>query len=224
MPRLILFLSLILAGSCSWSQQLSHVQFSGASTLSSFAFTTDQQIIIKISEDGKVLEWGTEWERYRYNYYPGKLQPYMGRVDYYGPESDSVFRGKIKSIGTTFLNYYGISETPEKMGKLRSVGSTFLEYYSNYDNQSKKGKIKFAGNTLLDYYSSFENEAVRGKLKLVGNNPITYYSTFDDKLKIGKIKSIGSLNYSWTDNRGFQGSWQMAPMAPSINGISYIVM
>jgi hypothetical protein len=224
MTRRLLTLPILFIALSTWSQQLTHVTFSGATTLSSFAFTTDQQIIIKISEDGRLLEWGTEYERYRYNYYPGKLHPYIGRVDYYGPEYDSLLRGKVRSIGTCFISYYGAYETAAKAGKLRSIGSAQLDYYAEYDNQALRGKLKFAGSVLLDYYTFFENEAFRGKLKSVGTNRITYYSTFDDRLKTGKIKSIGSLVYTWTDGRGFQGTWQSLPMAPSINGVTYIVM
>ena len=34
-----------------------------------------------------------------YEYYDRKLQPFMGRVEYYGAKDDSIFRGKVKSIG-----------------------------------------------------------------------------------------------------------------------------
>ncbi len=220
---LFLFATALLVNICGYSQKLSHVQFSGATTLSALFFTTDQRIVIKLSDEGTILEWGNEYEAYR-NYYPGRLQPYMGRVDYYGPESDSVLRGKVKSIGTAFFNYFSQYDTEEKKGKLMSIGSTYLEYYSIYDNQAKKGKIKMIGNVLLDYYSSFENEAIKGKLKMVGNNLITYYTTFDQKYRIGKIKSIGSLNYTWVDNHGIQNTFQIANMSPTINGIIYFIM
>ncbi len=224
MTRLTIAIAFLFFTLNTFSQQLSQVSFNGATTFSSFSFRTDQQVIIKISEYGNVLEWGTELETYRYNYYPGRLQPFMGRIDYYGTEGDSIMKGKLKSIGTTFLTYYGMYETEEKRGKIRSIGSCFLDYYGKYDNESLKGKLRYAGSVQLEYYTSFENEAVRGKLKSVGTNPITWYSTFDERLKVGKIKTIGQLNYTWTDSRGFQGSWQSIPMAPVINGITYIVM
>ena len=224
MNRLLFSIVSLLVSLSVYTQQLTQVSFNGASTLSSFSIRADQGVLIKISDDGRVLEWGTEWESYRYDYRPGRLQPFMGRIDYYGPEADSINRGKLKSVGTTFLTYYGMYETDDKKGKLRSIGSCFLEYFNNYENQVLRGKIKWVGTIQLEYYSAFENEAVRGKLKMVGNNIITYYSTFDEKLKIGKIKTIGPLHYTWTDNRGFQGSWQSIPMAPVINGVTYIIM
>src|SRR5213075_3158673 len=81
-----------------YSQQLSQVSFSNAATLSFISFLADQDVLIRISEEGKLLEWGIEPVSQRFNYFLPKLQPYMGRVDYYGPESDSTSRGKIKSI------------------------------------------------------------------------------------------------------------------------------
>src|SRR5688500_18642085 len=110
MTRIIFSLSLLLISGLSSAQELSHIRFSGGTTLSYFAFITDQQVIIRISEDGKVLEWGTEYESWRYDYQPGKLHPYLGRVSYYGSEGDSITKGKVKSIGTTMFNYYGASE------------------------------------------------------------------------------------------------------------------
>ena len=133
MIRLLVPIALIVSLSVS-SQQLTQVSFNGASTLSSFSFQADQKVLIKVSVDGRILEWGTEWEAYRYDYRPGRLQPFLGRVDYYGPEADSINRGKLKSIGTTFLTYYGPYETDDKKGKIRSIGSCILEYFSNYEN------------------------------------------------------------------------------------------
>jgi hypothetical protein len=218
----VCFLFLCLGG---FSQQLSHIQFSGATTLSTFSFTTDQKVIIRISPDGKVVEWGVDAGPTRYGTtYPGKLQPYMGRVEYYGADDyDSVMRGKVRFIGTTSISYYGANETADRIGKVRTVGSTQLEYYTNWDNESLRGKLKFAGTVLLDYYHSFENDAVRGKLKSVGNNTITYYSTFDDKMVIGKIRTIGPINYNWLD-RGFRGGWSQINTSPVVNGITYLVL
>jgi len=66
MKRFFVSLSVMLLTVGSYSQELSYVTFSGGTTFSSFSFTTDQQIIIKISDDGKVLEWGNQQEGGRY--------------------------------------------------------------------------------------------------------------------------------------------------------------
>lgn len=210
-----------------WSQQLSQVSFAGASTLSHYTFITDQGVLIRVSEDGNLLEWGTEARSDRNtNYYAPNLLPFMGRVDYYGPETtDSVIRGKVKSIGTCMLNYYGAYERDGKPGKLKTIGSLGLDYYTQFDNAAFKGKLRFAGTLVLEYYASLENEAFRGKLKSVGNTRIQYHSTFDDKMIRGKIKSIGSVSYNWgtsLDARQ-QGVLKSGSYRQNINGVIYIL-
>jgi hypothetical protein len=226
MKCLIFPIPFLLLALCSFSQKLSHITFTGGTTFSSFSFLTDQQVIIKISDDGKVLEWGTDPGPGRYYYYPGKLQPYMGRVEYYGPELDSVLRGKVKSIGTCVLTYYSSYETESKTGKIKSIGSVALDYYTNYETQAPKGKLKSAGYILLSYYSSFENEAYRDKLKSVDNNLITYYSTFDDQVIKGKIKTIGAFTYTWYsshDRKEFWGALKSGAITQNAGGVTYIV-
>ncbi len=217
----ILFL---LFASCVQSQQLSQITFANASTLSWFTFSTDQGILIRVSEDGKVLEWGTELMSERStNYYAPKLQPYMGRIAYYGTEADSVNRGKVKSIGTAVFSYYGAYELEEKRGRLKSVGMVNLEYYTRFENPAFKGKLRVIGSTLLDYYSLFENDAYKGKLRTVGTTPISYYSTFDDK---GKIKSIGQESYDWSFLRShsqFGVAQKPNLYRQNINGVTYIL-
>ena len=227
MKRLLLPVSFLLITIFTYSQELSQVTFSGGANFSSFSFITDQQIIIKISDDGKVLEWGNQQEAGRYYNNPGKLQAYMGRVDYYGSEGDSISKGKVKSIGTCSFTYYGASDMVEKIGKLRSIGRVTLDYYTNFENPAFNGKLKFAGNTLFSYYASYENEAFVGKLKTVANTSLSYYSTFDDKLIKGKIKSIGSYNYLWYssfDSRNYQGGLKSGTLAQNVNGVIYIIM
>jgi hypothetical protein len=227
MKRIVITLSILLFCIAGNSQKLSHVIFSQGKTLSSYSFTTDQQIIIRISETGQLLEWGTEMESFRMNYTPGKLLPYMGRVDYYGDESaDPIFKGKVKSIGTCFISYYPSTEIAAKAGKIQYLGNQLLDYYSHYDNAAFSGKLKLAGNYLLSYYSSFENDAFKGKLKSVDSCPISYFSSFEDNLIRGKIKSIGSVEYAWytsRDRREFQGGLKSGSLRQTINGITYIV-
>jgi hypothetical protein len=85
------------------SQELSEIRYANGSTLSFYSFTTDQKIIIRISIDGKIVEWGDLWSRGYYNYQPGKLQQYMGRVEYYGQETDSINQGKVKVLEPVIL-------------------------------------------------------------------------------------------------------------------------
>ena len=227
MNKPFIFIAILFAGVTTRAQELSQVLFSGGATLSSFSFITDQKVVIRISEDGKLLEWGTDPGTGRYNYYTGKLQPYLGRVDYYpASEYDSVLRGKVKSIGTCMLKYFGGAEDRSKAGKLKTIGSVTLDYFASYENTLNQGKLKSAGYIMLDYYSASENEAFRGKLKTVGNTPIAYYSTFDDKMIKGKIKSIGSSSYTWYtsyDRKEYQGALKSGQVTQNINGVTYLL-
>lgn len=179
------------------AQELHQVSFLRGDNLSYFTVRTEQDVLIRIAADGKVLEWGIEVQADWGNYYAPRLQPFMGRVEYYGPESDSAYRGKVKSIGTCFATYYTSYEEEGRRGKLRSLGTLNFDYYSTYDEKSLKGNLKQLGSFSLEYYRSYENEAYRGKLKAIGNMPITYYSAFDDKYNAGKLKSVGPANYVW---------------------------
>lgn len=210
-----------------YAQELAQVTISGGTQFSHFSLLTDREVLIRISDDGKILEWGIEIQSSRINdYYAPRLQPYPGRVEYYGPEADSVERGKVRSIGSSFITYYGIHEVKEKVGKIRSVGRLFFDYYSVFDNKAFQGKVSFVGNSRIEYYSNFENEAFRGKLKSVGSTQLAWYSSFDDKFIRGKIKSIGAVNYTWhtsLDQPGFGGSLKSGPFRHNTAGVVYII-
>ncbi len=227
MRKILLTLTPLFFTIIVFSQQLNQISFAGASTLSYFTFKTDQDVLIRISEDGKLLEWGTEVRSDRnMNYYAPKLQAFMGRVDYYGPETaDSVIRGKVKSIGTCILTYYGAYEKDGKPGKLKTIGSLNLDYYSPFDNIAFRGKLRFAGTLVFEYFTSLDNEAFRGKLKSAGSTKIQYHSSFDDKLIQGKIKSIGAVKYDWgtsLDPRQ-KGVLKSGNYRQNINGIIFIL-
>jgi hypothetical protein len=227
MKRFILIALLFVIATCGYSQQLSQVTFSSASSLSYFSFLIDQTVLIRINDEGKILEWGTEEQSIRAsNYYAPKLQPYPGRVAYYGQDADSAFRGKVKSIGTCNITYYAHYEDPNKAGKIKSLGSLQMDYYSNFDNAAFKGKLRFAGNLVLEYYPSLADDAYKGKLKRVGSTPITYYSTFDDKLIKGKIKSIGTVSYTWYtsyDRSELRGSMKTGAYRLPVGSVTYIL-
>ena len=226
MKKIFAVIPFLLFTVCLHTQQLNQVTFSDASTLSYFSFLVDQTVLIRIMPDGKVIEWGTEMLSERGNYYAPKLQPYTGRVEYFGKEADSAFAGKVKSIGTCIFTYYGHYETPERAGKLKSIGNFQLDYYNNFDNIAFRGKIKFIGSDEILYYSSVDDEAYRGKLKSIGSTMITYYSTFDDRMIKGKIKSIGSVAYNWYtsfDKPGLGGSLKSGLYRQNIGNITFIL-
>ncbi len=209
------------------SQHLSQVTFSYGSNFLWFSVITSQNVLVRISDDGRIIESGTEEQSlYDRNYFAQKLQPYLGRIVYYGKESDSAFTGKIKSIGTCFFSYYPSNDYPEKIGKIKSAGSLLFDYYRKFDDALSAGKIKSIGINNVAYFSSFDNEAFKGKLKTVGNTSITYYSSFDDALIKGKLKSIGLYHYAWygsLDRREFNGALKSGTRRQLINGITYIL-
>jgi hypothetical protein len=207
-------------------QQLSQIRFSQGATLSSIAFMTDQGVLIRLSDEGKILEWGIEVKSPRYEFYAPQLQPFTGRIDYYGAEADSISRGRVKSIGTCSITYYGAYEPAEKAGKVRTIGTLMFDYFPQYESATLKGKLKTAGSTGFNYYGPFENEAYKGKLKAVGTNTITYHSSFDDKLIKGKIKSIGTQTFVWytsLEPGGMGGGLKSGQYRQPVGSVTYIL-
>jgi len=224
MRKIFILLSFLLVATSTYTQQLSQVSFQHGATLTYFSVLTEQGVLIRVSVDGKVLEWGTEVKSDRYDYYAPKLQPFMARVEYYDAGSDSAFKNKVKSIGTCFITYYNSYEEEAKRGKLKSLGTLQFDYYSGYDEKSLQGKLKFVGDLLLEYYRPYENEAYRGKLKSIGSVSITYHSVFDDKYNAGKLKSIGSVSYIWYSQYDrAKGALKSNNYRQLISGITYIL-
>jgi hypothetical protein len=180
-----------------YAQQLSQVSFLNGANLTHFSVRTDQDVLIHLSDDGKILEWGTEVLAKQGNYYAPKLQPFLARTDYYDAYADSAFRGKVKSIGTCYISYYGSYDEEHKRGRVKSMGPLLFDYYSRHDEKTLQGKLKNVGNLMLEYYRPYEHDSIRGKLKSIGSTVITYYSVFDDKYNAGKLKSIGPVPYKW---------------------------
>jgi len=226
MRRSFTAITLSLLFHAAFSQKLSQVTLSGGTTLSYFSFLTDQNILVRVTDEGKLLEWGTELLSDRGNYFDPKLQAYLGRIEYYGQEADSAFRGKVRSIGTCNFTYYGHLDEVTRIGKLKSIGTLLLDYYSNFDNVAYKGKLRFIGSSVVEYYSSVDDEAYRGKLKSIGGSPVTWYSTFDDKLLKGKLKRIGSVPFEWYssfDKTELRGSLKSGLYRQTIGGVTYIL-
>ena len=226
MKRLVTLLISMIVYHISHSQAIKYITFAGGSDLSSISFVTDQKIILKISQDGKMIEFGNDLEPGRFYSRPGQLQKYMGRVEYYERQFDSTINGKLKSVGTTTITYYGAQENAALVGKIKSIGTVWFDYYSDFENEGVRGKLKAAGQKTFTYYTSFENEAYKGKLKSVGGIQISYYSTFDDKLVRGKLKSIGSSNYVWytsMETSRYLSGLKSGSIYQNVDGIMYII-
>ena len=68
MQRIFLLAHLFLLVVVANSQDLSQVKYTNGSDLTYYSFTTDQKIVIRITSDGKILEWGNYWDKGYYNY------------------------------------------------------------------------------------------------------------------------------------------------------------
>lgn len=205
-------------------QKLSQVSFLDGSSLSHFTIRTDQDVLIRIGADGQIIEYGYEVMSYRGDYYAPQLQPFLGRIEYYGTESDPYFSGKLKSVGTAYFTYYGPHEEEQKKGKLKSIGRLEFDYYSRFDEKSLQGKLKLIGFHPLEYYRSYENEAVRGKLKSIGNMAVTYYTSLEGRYNIGKLKSIGGVQYAWyTPMDQARGGLKTYNYRANIGGITMVL-
>lgn len=225
MNKLYTTIALISICISSYSQQLAQVTFGDGENFSYFSFITNENVLIRVSQDGNIQEWGIELQSMRNdNYFAPKLQPYLGRVEYYGPESDEAYKGKLKSIGTCFLTYYDHYEANTRIGKLKSVGSVNLDYFDNVEKAELRGKLKVIGNRPLQYYSSIEDAGSRNKLKSIDNTIISYHSSLDDKKVKGKIKSIGSASFDWYSTFDLNRyGLKSGVYRTNINGITYIL-
>jgi hypothetical protein len=222
----LLSLPVIFFFQCTKAQDLGMVSFSGGMNLSYYTFITDGNVHIRVSPEGNVTEWGIEIQSLRSNnYYAPQLQPYLGRVEYYGKEADSVFRGKIRSVGSCSFTYYGAYEDSARIGKLKTIGRNSIDYYASYEMKELRGRLKILGSQQLSYYASYEDVAFRGKLRAVGNTSITYYSSFDDKLIKGKVKRIGPVSYQWYTSHDLYGggSLKSGNYRQNIAGVVYVV-
>jgi len=226
MKRFCTTITSLLLLTCTFSQRLNQVSLASRSGVGYFSILTDQGVLIRITADGTIIDWGTEQLSYNGNYYAPKLQPFMGRVDYYGKEADSAYQGKVKSIGTCSITYYSHYEKNIQAGKLKTVGSLIMDYYDNFENVAYRGKLRFIGTVLVQYYPSLEDELVRGRLKSVGDVPVKYYSSVEDMYLKGKIKSIGTTvleYYSSLDRTEYRGMLKSPYSRPNIGGVTYIL-
>lgn len=225
----VLFIAVImLMAITAFSQKLTQVIISNYNSSVTLTFLVDETVLVNITTDGKIIEWGTEsifW-RGMYNY-PPKLDKYMGREEYY-PATDSTSpRGKIKYIGRTGITYYTAAENEKWAGKIKTIGPILFDYYLPYEDKALSGNIKNAGSTSFTYFSYFDNTAYKGKLRSVGTTSITYYSSFDDKAFRGKIKSIDRqqlVYYSSYDRREYSGSLKSGYTSFLFNGIKYFIV
>lgn len=222
------FLFLLIAFAAigkSFGQKVDMIVLTGYGANETFYYSTADKVLIALSKNGNISEYGTEYPKEFYGYYPGKLQKYMGRVDYYSQNDNEAFRGKVKYIGLTLITYYGSYDDEALKAKVKSIGTTQFDYYASYDDAAIKGNIKNMGSTAITYCPSYENEATRGRLKTIGNTRFEWYTSYDDKATSGKVKSIDQYGFtyytSFENNNGQKGLMKSGFYTRYINGINY---
>lgn len=229
MKKLFFIAGLMLLITSAFAQKLAQIIVSSNSNSNIITFLVDETVLVNITPDGKLIDWGVENTlRKQYNYnYPAKLDKYMGKEEYYPETANDGSRGKVKYIGRTALTYYSSAENEKFTGKLKSIGPILFDYYAFYEDAALRGNIKNAGTLVFTYFSSMDDVAFKGKLKSVGSTSLTYYSSFDDKAFRGKIKSIDRQSfvyYSSYDRREYSGSLKTGFRILHFGGIKYFVI
>ena len=226
MKKLSFVVSFTFLLTSAFAQRLTQITLTNSGNTDVISFLVDETVIVNISKDGKVIDWGTEYNTIRTSTYPGKLDKYMGREEYYSSTENEAYRGKVKYIGRTAFTYYTSDESEALKGKVKTMGTNFFDYYTPYDDPAFKGNLKNAGPVSFTYFSSFDNDAFKGRIKTVGSTAITYYGSFDDKAFKGKVKSINRsllTYYSSYDRVGYAGAMKTGSPVLYIDGVKYFI-
>ena len=220
---LILIFTFLLAPA--FAQNLAQITIDNRGKQDILTFLVDESVVINITKDGKIIDWGTEYTSPQTGVYP-KLEKYMGREEYYPSTDNEAYRGKVKYIGRTLFIYYTSDDNEALKGKVKMIGTNLLDYYTEYDDAAFKGYLRNAGPVSFTYYGSYNDEFYKGKIKSIGSTMLSYYGAIDDKAYRGKVKSIDRnlfTYYSSFDRREFSGSMKTGSPMISSGSIKYII-
>ena len=209
-----------------FAQRLAQITLTSSANSDIISFLVDETIFVNMTKDGKIIDWGIESNTVRTNNYPGRLDKYMGREEYYASTENEAYRGKIKYLGRTVFTYYTSDESETLKGKVKNIGTNLFDYYTTYDDAAFRGNLKNAGPVSFTWFSSFDNDAYKGKIKTVGPTALSYYGSFDDKAFRGKVKSIGRSSftyYSSYDRIGYGGTIKTGSPIVYIDGVKYFI-
>lgn len=229
MKKILFLLVINFIALASFCQQVAKITLGSAGNLEMISIAVDDGVIINLLDDGSISKFGTEPYNIRtegYGDYTDKLEPYSGRIEYFTPNDNEAFRGKVKYIGKTPITYYASYDEESLRGKIKSIGAALVSYYQDFEDKAFKGKLKNIGSTTFSYFSSFDNEAFRGKLRTVGPTTLSYYTSYDDKLYGGKIKNIGNFSYTYYsafDRPEYRGARKTGQPIQYINGTKFYV-
>ena len=65
----------------SFAQRLSQITIDNHGNSNIITFLIDESVSLNITKDGKIIDWGIEYNPYPTSVYPGILQKYMGREE-----------------------------------------------------------------------------------------------------------------------------------------------
>lgn len=224
MRFLYVIMLLACTGLTAQSQRLNRIIITGQGQQVVFSYLLDESVVVNISQDGSIVDWGVDLYADRQNDFVVRpLQKYNGRVEYYTPSDNEAFRGKIRYIGKYPITYYASFDDKMQAGKIKTLGNINFDYYLKFEDAMMQGKLRTVGQSTISYYSSFDNVGFKGKLRAVGPVQITYYSSFDDKAFSGKIKSINNsqIQYYSSFEPRMAGALKSGSWIQNHNGIMY---
>ena len=120
MKKLTLILATTILSLNLFSQRLNKITISGNGSNSVYSFLLNENVILNVSQDGAIVEWGVDKYAGRpTDYIQRKLEAYGGRVEYYNQKDDSAYRGKIKFIGSIQIKYFASYDKADLVGKIK---------------------------------------------------------------------------------------------------------
>src|SRR4051812_4707367 len=105
MEKLFFSITLVFLSALVFGQTLARVTLSNTSNAYIISFKANDGVIINMTNDGNIIDWGVEVILDRN--YPERLDQYLGKVEYYAA-TDNIEenRGKVKYVGRTSFTYY----------------------------------------------------------------------------------------------------------------------
>jgi hypothetical protein len=224
MKQISILVFLAVMGISTFAQKIAKINITNAGTTESFTIGLDENVILNVSPDGNLINYGVDYFSEKIANY-SRLEKYNGRIEMYNTTDDKSYQGKLKYIGRTGVTYYASYEDESLRGKIKSIGSLVFTYYQPFEDALLKGKIKSIGVNQIGFYNSFDNDALRGKLRAVGSTSLNYYSSFDNEAFRGKIKSIGSVNFTYypSYDRQFAGGMKTGNQTQNVGGITFLI-
>src|SRR6185436_1119845 len=106
MKRFLFTLAAMFLFALSFGQRLSQITITNGGNSDIISFITEDAVIVNMSNDGKIIDFGIDSSTGRYYNTPGRLEKYMGRIEYYTDNDNEAYRGKVKYIGRASFTYY----------------------------------------------------------------------------------------------------------------------